>query len=123
MNLYRYYNSESPMSELGHAMFADSQEAVRKFGNTLYTVNSKDLVDIRDIIEGFYTGKFQRNHMIVFPQVLDPEHIAVSAEFWDIPLCVQWFIQSIAIPNNIKGVKTRDGAIVFDSSIIRRSKA
>lgn len=43
---YLYYNSKTPMSELGHAMFADSREAIRKFGNTLYTVDSNDLIDI-----------------------------------------------------------------------------
>lgn len=101
-------------------MFADSQEAIRKFGDTLYTVDSNDLVDIRDVIHGFYNGTYKRSTMAVFPQTMDPKHIEVSAEFWDIPSCVQWFIQSIAIPHKIRGVKTRNGAVVFDSSIIRR---
>lgn len=122
MKSYRCYNPESPMSDIGHAMFADSLEGLEKFGDTLYTVDSADLVDISKIIYSFYTGEFQRNHMIVFPQVLNPEHIAISAEFWDIPTAVSWFINSIAKPNGIKGIKTKDGAVVFDSSIIKREE-
>ncbi len=108
------------MSGLCHAMFADDQESVKQFGDTLYTVDSSDLVDIRSIILGFYTGKYKKPYMIIFPQTLDPQHIAYQAEAWDIPAVVRWFIKSIAIPYNIKGVKTRDGAVVFDDSIIER---
>ncbi len=120
MKSYRYYKPDSPMSGLGHAMFADDQESVKKFGDTLYTVDSSNLVDIREIIQGFFTGKYKKSYMIIFPQTLDPTHIAYQAEAWDIPQIVQWFIKCIAIPNNIKGVKTRDGAVVFDESIIER---
>ena len=103
-------------------MFADSPDGLAKYGDTLYTVNSKSLIDVRYVIRGFYTGELKRSPMVSFPQTMDPCHIVISAEFWDIPSCVLWFIRSIAIPHNIKGVKTRDGAIVFDSSIIQREE-
>lgn len=109
MKSYRYYYSDSPMSDLGHAMFCDNQDEVKDFGDTLYTVKSCFLIDIRIYISAF-----------CLIESYNPKHIAKNAEAWDDYKMTRWFIENIAIPINVRGIKTRDGAVVFDPVIIRK---
>lgn len=109
MKSYRYYYADSPMSDWGHAMFCDDRKSVERFGDTLYTVQSCFLIDIRVYISAFN-----------LPESFNPKHIATDAEAWDNYSMTRWFIDNIAIPQHIRGIKTRDGAVVFDRKIIRK---
>lgn len=109
MKSYRYYYSDSPMSDFGHAMFADDRTSVERFGDTLYTVQSCFLIDIRVYINAFG-----------LPDSYNPKRIAIDAEAWDNYAMTRWFIDNIAIPQQIRGIKTRDGAVVFDQTITKK---
>lgn len=109
MKSYRYYYSDSPMSDWGHAMFCDDKEAVKGFGDTLYIVHNCFLIDIRLYINAFH-----------LTERYNPKHIARDAEAWDNYELTRWFIKNMAIPQQIRGIKTRDGAVVFDQSIIKK---
>lgn len=48
----------------------------------------------------------------------NPQDIVESAGAWDNGDMMEWFYNNVAKPNKIKGVKTQDGAISFEESII-----
>ncbi|MDD5239981.1 MAG: hypothetical protein PHH61_06000 [Candidatus Nanoarchaeia archaeon] len=138
---YRGTKKNQPMSDWGHAMFAeDKNQAYFNHGSDNYgwRVNSKDLVPIeslrKKIVKAWehdrkhgFTGDFGNNPENNGYATLDgesvadsfnPANIVDSADAWDSDLN-QWFWERIANPNNIKGVTTRDGAISYYPDIIK----
>ena len=56
-----------------------------------------------------------------FADMFNPSDIVDSAYAWDNEELTEWFYNHVAEPNKIGGVKTSDGAIVFDKDLIRRN--
>lgn len=131
---YRFTNSNNPMSDWGHAMFAENREAVEHYGANEYIFDGQGAVSINDLKDLIITawnecqesedfGSLYEKHFmeITAEEVFDnlnPEDIVNSADGWDTELVV-WFWEFIAEPSNIMAVTTWDGAIVFDENLIK----
>ena len=137
---YRFYNGTDPMSEFGHAMFADNPESNAHYGENVFSVQHDKLTDIdslmdditsalkadyesgdlptdlRDAMESGYTAEDIASEF-------DPQDIVDGAGAWDNGDYTAWFYERIAEPRGILGVKTSDGAIVFDRTIIGKEYA
>lgn len=132
MMYYRYFNSENPMSDWGHAMFVDNEFASENYGDILYTYDGTDGVDIEDLHD-IIINEWNRTvdkcmEPIGFEGIdaediyneFNPEDIVMSAGAWDSEL-VTWFGDVILAKHDIKAVITNDGAIVFDPALIKRA--
>lgn len=141
---YRYYKGDIPMSNWGHAMFADNPESVTGYGDKCWTVNKEDLTsfdDIKELIMRVYEEdredgfpyfynwsesdkerflEMDLSEPEAFAEQFNPPDIVDFADGYDHEDFNGWFMERIAEPNGIKGVKTQDGAVVFDESIIQR---
>ncbi len=134
-------NPNSPMSDWGHAMFADNAESNQLYGDCWWAVDSADLVNISDLRNAILTARrefdpdtayYMTDVMIAdFEQLnqrsdddffgfFDPEDIVDSADAYDSDTLCVWAWENVFEPLNIKGVKTSDGAVVYDPSIIKR---
>ncbi len=139
---YRYTNSDSPMSDWGHAMFVDSPDASIIYGREnpyRYKVDQAKLTDIGDLREEIIEKLTEQYEEGVLPNDIqqamdwgasaeeiadefDPSDIVISAQGWDNGDFMMWFYDNIAEPNGIYGIKTSDGAIVFDEDMIEREE-
>ena len=136
---YRYYRSpQKVMSAWGHAMFVDDPYSSETYGDFAFGVEHSELVridELRDEIlakmrEDYENGELPDDmeyaidqNGLSFEELADeyaPEDIVISAQGWDNGQFVEWFYNRIIEPKDIKGIKTPDGAIVFDESIISR---
>lgn len=137
---YRYTNKDSPMSDYGHAMFVDdeySSEGYGRDGDYLYKVDQSRLTDISTLQEEIAEKLQEQYDNGMLPREIEeimdsgasaeqlaeefnPEDIVMSAGAWDNGDLVQWFWDNIADPNDIYGIKTNDGAIVYDENMIER---
>lgn len=136
---YRYYRSpQKVMSAWGHAMFVDDPYSSETYGDFAFGVEHSELVkidELRDEIlakmrEDYEIGELPEDmeyaidqNGLSFEELADeyaPEDIVMSAQGWDNGQFVEWIYNKIIEPKDIKGIKTPDGAIVFDESIISR---
>lgn len=138
---YRYTNrKENVMSDWGHAMFADDPDASAHYGRmnqTRYRVDNDLLTGIGELkgqVAAKLNEQYENKDWRLPPDLeqamdegvsaeelaeeFDPQEIVMSAGGWDNGEFMQWFWDNIAEPQEIKGVKTNDGAIVFDESLI-----
>ena len=130
---YRCTNGDAISSYTGYAMFADYAPAVDMYGDNLYTVNHADLTDIDEIkpkIEAAWDEAAERG---TIPNELesladersgkeiaedfDPQDIVDGAGAWDVPELVSWAFDA-GVFDDISGVKTKDGAVTWDESLI-----
>ncbi len=135
---YRFYSKNNPMSRSGYAMFADDYyrngEAYGGDKPRAFSVDENDLTDIDSLTDKIIEARHEtdkaaswelENYENVsdeeFAQLFDPDDIVDSAVAWDNEELASWFYESVAEPNNIGGVKTYDGAIVFDPVLIKRN--
>ena len=131
---YRYSNSENPMSDWGHAMFVDNEDSSSTYGCYLFLYNGSESVnieDLKDVITNAW-NKSADNFTLPFGyenidaedifNAFNPEDIVMSADGWDNGDLLTWFCEFVAIANDIKAIITNDGAIVFDSELIKRAK-
>ena len=127
----RYSRSGNGMSEWGHAMFADDPESVEGYGGDngqWFTVNNEKLTDIKtlkdQIIEARHNTELPDYLSDLsddeFAEMFDPDDIVDSAEAWDNDDLTPWFYENVAEPNDIGGIKTKDGAIVFNEELIEK---
>ncbi len=133
--VYRYTHTADPMSELGHAMFADDESRVEggSYGKHAWTVDIDELTPIEDLdehIRAAYRTEIASNDESDLPSafrdlgeeefvaLFDPEDIVDSAGAYDDSDLNSWVYWTVIEPRNIKGVKTSDGAVVWDKGII-----
>lgn len=135
---YRSVSSgKNPISAYtGYAMFADNANAIADvYGEDMYMVDHKNLVDIDDfkvkiaqawddaaengtlpaeldVISYEYDGE-------AVAQDFDPPDIVDGAGAWDNPDIAAWAFDA-GIFEDVAGVKTRDGAVVWDPDVIIR---
>lgn len=129
---YRRTNTESPMSRAGYAMFADSADAVSSYGENLWVITETTLTDVsvvQTLVADFFAAKefdaevlglsctAEIDEVLV---ALNPTQIVNSAGAWDNEDFVSWMWDNILEPNQISTIETKDGAIVFDVSVIAK---
>ena len=127
MKSYRGYSEESPMSSWGHAMFNDDATGLAAYGDVLYSVDKETLTDIWGLMEEIENKLETADAGIAeivenwgLETLFDPADMVIDAGAYDNDLLFGWFWENIIEPNNIHGICTRNGAIVFDESVITR---
>lgn len=132
MTYYRWTRTSNPMSDWGHAMFADADD--RWSGAFCHILNSSDCTPISTLMDDIkvawttcqadeYFGQTYLDEYTTsldaddVAQLFDPEDIVNSAGGWDSEL-VCWFWEFVAEPNGILAVSTNDGAVAFDATVI-----
>lgn len=131
---YRAHRGKSVMSEFGHAMFMDDPGSIEIYGNNRYSVFKEDLTSIddlkrkiaeqwdRDKERGFLPHQYMEEMSgEEAADNFDPTDIVDSAQAWDNEDMVQWFFAHEDLFENTPGVKTSDGAVVWDESIIYKT--
>jgi len=141
MKYYRFTNSDSPMSNWGHAMFSANRDKVENYGvNEFVFTSTKDnrrtIKSLKSLIiktwkydqKNGFTGDFGNGCTDNYYYSVDatyvynsfnPSNIVETADAWDSEL-YQWFWERIAEPNEIMAVTTQNGAIVFDTGLIAK---
>lgn len=136
---FRYTGqSGKPMSDWGHAMFAD-EDGLHKvsggtYGKNPFFYDGTNGVHIKDLEDAF-KQKWSEAQDLGFTRIGDdsitelspsqafelfnPTDIVDSAGAWDNGDLLEWFYENVAEPNNIGAVLTDDGAIVFDENLIK----
>lgn len=134
-------NPDNPMSAWGHAMFADNPSGIEVYGDCWWVVNSNDLTDITDLREAILaarhefdpdTAYYMTSVMLAdfeylnersddeFFGFFNPDDIVDSADAYDSDTLCAWAWESVFEPLGVRGVKTQDGAVVYDPDIIKR---
>lgn len=137
--LYRFSNSENPMSEMGHAMFADSEGNVEHYGQNRYVVDANKLTsfdDVKPLIEKAYDeaaaddfdsmknfdiDEYSYQDKGAFVDSFDPEDIIDNADGYDNPGMSAWLYEYVLEPNGIAGIRTQNGGVVYDESLIQNA--
>lgn len=131
---YRRYDESSPMSRAGYAMMADDPYSVETYGEKLVAVRQSELRPIsefqdkiaeaweRDKENGELPYGLEAEHADMSGEevaaAFDPEDIVMSADAWDNEDMVMWAYENVF--DGVPGVKTSDGAIVFDENLLHR---
>ena len=132
---YRCTNSSKAMNGYGYAMFGDNAAWVDGYGENLYSVFHDDLEDIDNLKKKIAETWDKDVEMETIPADLevlarektgeqiaedfDPTDIVDGAGAWDIPELVSWAFER-GVFEDVPGVKTHDGAVVWDDSIIHK---
>lgn len=133
MTYYRFSNSQNPMSEWGHAMFAENRDSVQHYGDNEYHFNGEKGINIEDLHDlivnawektveyGLEPIGFEEMEAEEIYNEFNPDDIVMSAQAWDCTELLEWFCENVAIPNDIQAVVTNDGAIVFEEELIQEA--
>jgi hypothetical protein len=133
--VYRFTGSESPDTGAGFTMWADNVSEIEsgygKYGWQMDTGDLPDIETFRNEITKAWdndleSGNLPSDLVDMGRGILDginPRRIVNSAESWDSPEFVRWFWDRIGEPNELIGVKTEDGAIIFDHSNAKRYRS
>ena len=137
--LYRFSNSENPMSEMGHAMFADSEGNVEHYGQNRYVVDANKLTSFDDVklliekaydeaaaddfdsMKNFDIDEYSYQDKEAFVDSFDPEDIIDNADGYDNPGMNAWLYEYVLEPNGIAGIRTQNGGVVYDESLIQNA--
>lgn len=137
---YRFYNNKNPMSRAGYAMFSDDPDANGSaYGGNhpkAFSVDESTLTDISDITQKIIDARHisdEKTPWILedyesvsdeeFAALFDPADIVDSAAAYDDEALTSWLWDNVLEPNDIKGIKTSDGAVAFSPDIIKRNLA
>lgn len=129
---HRFANTGSSEAA-GYSMFANDVDSVRHYGKRHYGLNSADVPQERVVYAG--SKKFQdaliaalENKKVLLDEYqttaaelskeANPERIVDSAGIWDNLDMVALIRDEVLDPNRWVVVETKDGAIVFDDSLI-----
>lgn len=133
MTYYRFSNSQNPMSEWGHAMFAENRDSVQHYGENESHFNGEKGIRIEDLHDlivnawektveyGLEPIGFEELEAEEIYNEFNPDDIVMSAQAWDCAELIEWFCENVAIPNDIQAVITNDGAIVFEEELIQEA--
>lgn len=141
---YRGYTSGSPMPSVGYAMFTDDpgrayydSHGGSASGRQMYSVDKSVLTDVSELSPRVSAALQEAIDNRELPPELEylynidgaadsissemnPADIVDGAGFWDNADLVSWVFENTDIFDGIVGVKTEDGAVVFDEAAIRR---
>lgn len=133
---YRSSEKTDGMSDFGHAMFVDKNglENLSSYrGEQIFSVSENDLYDINDLKDSILSArnKTQEESFDLddfadlsdeeFFAMFNPSDIVDSAGAYDNDVLISWLYDNVLEPNGITGVKTDDGAVVYDPEIIYRN--
>ena len=130
---YRGYTEDSAIpNSIGYAMFADDPHAIANYGDKFSAVFHGDLAPIDDF-KGAIARAWERDKAkyLLPPELevfsdrsgaemadhFDPADIVDGADAWDTPELITWAF-SHGIFDEVGGVKTSDGAIVWNESLL-----
>lgn len=130
-------SGESPISSYtGYGMFADDPNSVDMYGDSLYTVDNSALPSIDDFkaaIANAWNEDLESGMLPVsieslaenftgeqIAETFDPKNIVDGADAWDDPDLTTWAFDK-GIFDDAPGVKTSDGSIVWDDSVIQQT--
>lgn len=129
---YRGYRHEVIPDSIGYAMFADDPSEAWNYGDRFAAVRHDDLPKIDDFKEAIAEAWERDKAEYLLPPALevfedlsgaevadhfDPVDILDGADAWDTPELITWAF-SHGIFDEVGGIKTSDGAIVWDDSLI-----
>ena len=129
---YRGYRRKVIPDSIGYAMFADDPSEARGYGDRFAAVRHDDLPKIDDFKEAIAEAWERDKDEGLLPPALevfedlsgaevadhfDPVDILDGADAWDTPELITWAF-SHGIFDEVGGIKTSDGAIVWDDSLI-----
>jgi len=125
-------NPDRPSNDVNHLEFAEDEYSVEHYGDVHWVVDDAELTLIREIedkIREQFAVDLANNRLspelesigIGILDDLDPDKIVDSAGAWDCCEFVAWVWDRVLDAAEIKGVQTQDGAVVFDTSIVRRA--
>lgn len=136
---YRGYSKNGALSAYGHAMFADDPDSISGYSGRddardrgFYTVMHSDLESIdnlkaaiaeawdEDAENGMTPSGYEDVTGEEIAEQFDPEDIVDSAGAWDNGELISWAFDR-GLFDDISGVKTYDGAVAWDQSIIHRA--
>lgn len=139
IKLYRFSDTSDPMSDWGHAMFSDIEGRVEHYGENKFTVKESELASFEDIAElidkayeedkadgfrmmrSFGIDENIYNNKAEFIESFNPVDIVDSAEGYEDAAMNMWLYETVLEPNDIKGIRTQNGGVVYDESIIERA--
>lgn len=145
MIVYRYnHNDDSPYSGADFAMWVNNAVASEHYGDVCWKLDASDLPHIDDYIEkisaalkeDFENGDLSCGMEDVLQYAIDehgddafdvfanefaPSDIVGSAQAWDNGDAMSWFWNRFADPEDLKGVRTPDGAITFYADMGERA--
>ena len=133
---YRYTKQENnPLSRAGYAMFSDKEDSVADtYGGVRWMVDSGSLPDVdsfkdaiakawdEDVDDGYLPPNLEYLSNIPGDEIakmFNPEDIVMSANAWDNEDVIQWAFEK-GIFDGARGVKTEDGAVVWDEDVIKK---
>lgn len=129
---YRGYRHKVIPDSIGYAMFADDPSEARGYGDRFAAVRHGDLPKIDDFKEDIAEAWERDKAEYLLPPALevfedlsgaevadhfDPVDILDGADAWDTPELITWAF-SHGVFDEVGGIKTSDGAIVWDDSLI-----
>lgn len=129
---YRGYRRKVIPDSIRYAMFADDPSEIRNYGDRFAAVRHDDLPKIDDFKEAIAEAWERDKAEYLLPPALevfedlsgaevadhfDPVDILDGADAWDTPELITWAF-SHGIFDEVGGIKTSDGAIVWDDSLI-----
>lgn len=136
---YRGYSKSGALSAYGHAMFADDPDSISGYSGRddardrgFYTVMHSDLESIdnlkaaiaeawdEDAENGMTPSGYEDVTGEEIAEQFDPEDIVDSAGAWDNGELISWAFDR-GLFDDVSGVKTYDGAVAWDQSIIHRA--
>lgn len=136
---YRGYSKNGALSAYGHAMFADDPDSISGYSGRddardrgFYTVMHSDLESIdnlkaaiaeawdEDAENGMTPSGYEDVTGEEIAEQFDPEDIVDSAGAWDNGELISWAFDR-GLFDDVSGVKTYDGAVAWDESIIHRA--
>lgn len=119
----------------GYGMFSDDANATEMYGEDLFGVDKRNLADIgtfkQSISDSWETAKksgtlppdledaYGEYTGAEIADMFDPENIVDSAGAWDEPALATWVYET-GVFDDVPGVKTHDGGILFDETIALR---
>ncbi len=130
---YRGYTEDSAIpNSIGYAMFADDPHAIANYGDKFSAVFHGDLAPIDDFKDAIARAWERDKAKYLLPPEIevfsdrsgaemadhfDPADIVDGADAWDTPELITWAF-SHGIFDEVSGVKTSDGAIVWDETLL-----
>lgn len=123
---FRFTNKNNPMSDWGHAMFADDRNMVEFYGKNEFTLDIANTVSIYDL-ENAIKDAWNEDPCSEYAHLsadeafaaFCPEEIVNSAEAYDCEL-VCWLWNAVLAPARIMAIRTDNGAVCFDESLIAK---
>jgi hypothetical protein len=131
---YVYRFKGETLNEDEWSQWADDQDAISHFGDTAWRVPISRLMPVAEFQElardayladeekGRLPASVEELSVDDFVAALDPADIVDSADMWDWNRGQfdEWIYENVIEPNEIVGIKTSNGAMLFDNSVAEK---